>query len=178
MRTGQIAKALGVHPNTLRAWCDEFAEHVSAEARRANARRHYSRADITTLATIAEMRQAGASTDDIRKALKAGKRAELAPALLEAHNDGLVTKGELQSAVQRVQELRAELQEARKAAELAAHELALLQAELGIARGKLAMLEAMEARNAQLMRYALYLAAGAAVMAAAMAVLAVLAGRL
>lgn len=176
MKTGELAKRLDIHPNTLRSWVDGNLEFFSPDAYAA--RRRYNRADVVLLATIKELKAAGMTAPEIQAELKKGRRAQAESLAAEAMTPGIVARADLEMVQARVHDLTTQLEAARADLEAEQARVTELVAELGQAKGRLIELQAMEARNAQLMRYALYLAAGAAVMAAAMAVLAVLAGRL
>lgn len=178
MKTGELAKRLDIHPNTLRSWVDGNLEFFSPDAYAA--RRRYNRADVVLLATIKELKAAGMTAPEIQAELKKGRRAQAESLAAEAMTPGIVARADLEMVQARVYDLTTQLEAAR--ADLAAEQARVteLVAELGQAKGELAMMKAQEARNERLFRIVVYFAAAAGITGAGLAALAVLAlaGRL
>ena len=67
-KTGDVARRVGIHPNTARTWADTFSTHFSDSAR--GSRRKFTEKDVRVLATIAHLRDRGFELDDIQDLLK------------------------------------------------------------------------------------------------------------
>ena len=67
----EVASRLEVSASTLRRWTDEFAEHLSKEARASDASqsRRYTNEDLTTLITVKGLMTEGMSYDQVRQRL-------------------------------------------------------------------------------------------------------------
>lgn len=76
-KSGEIARALNVNPNTIRSWADTYGEFLSNRA--TAAKRTYTPDDFLVLSTIAELRKSGLSFDAIRDALRNGQRIDTPP---------------------------------------------------------------------------------------------------
>lgn len=76
-KTGDLAKRLSLHPNTVRTWADEFSEFVSPGA--VAAKRKFTADDALVLTTIAQLRSENLAFEEIRKALSNGRRADGLP---------------------------------------------------------------------------------------------------
>jgi DNA-binding transcriptional MerR regulator len=77
LKTGELAKRLGCHENTIRAWADEFQEFMTPGA--LAPKRKFTPEDGDVLATVAVMRAEYAPFAAIHKALAAGRRETLPP---------------------------------------------------------------------------------------------------
>lgn len=77
LKTGELAKRLAIHENTVRAWADEFGEFMTPGA--IAPKRKFSTEDGDVLATVAAMRAEYAPFEAIHKALAAGRRETLPP---------------------------------------------------------------------------------------------------
>lgn len=178
MKTGELAKRLDIHPNTLRSWVDGNLEFFSQDAYAA--RRRYNRADVVLLATIKELKAAGMTAPEIQAELKKGRRAQAESLAAEAMTPGIVARADLEMVQARVHDLTTQLEAARADLEAEQARVTELVAELGQAKGRLIELQALQGQQKQLFRYALYFALGAGITGAALAgvALLVLAGRL
>jgi DNA-binding transcriptional MerR regulator len=80
MTSGQLAALLGVSDQTIRAWTETFAEHLSDSAKdrpmlgSRKAPLYFTPDDQETMATAAALRQKKKSFDEINAALKRGER--------------------------------------------------------------------------------------------------------
>lgn len=77
IKTGDVARRLQIHENTVRAWADQYSQFFSPGA--VASKRKYSEDDIRVLATILEMRDAGIKPADITEALQNGRRVDVIP---------------------------------------------------------------------------------------------------
>jgi DNA-binding transcriptional MerR regulator len=78
--TSHITRILGVSPQTVRNWSQEFARHLSAAAAPGRGRnRHFTEDDFRALALVAAMKSRSATNDEIHVSLAAGQRGELPP---------------------------------------------------------------------------------------------------
>ena len=69
-RIGGVAARLGVHENTVRLWCAEFASHLSAAANPPSGQvRALSESDLVTLERVRDMRNAGYPIAYVRERL-------------------------------------------------------------------------------------------------------------
>ena len=69
-RIGGAAARLGVHENTVRLWCAEFASHLSAAANPPSGQvRALSESDLATLERVRDMRNAGYPIAYVRERL-------------------------------------------------------------------------------------------------------------
>ncbi len=66
-KTGEVAKRVGVHANTIRLWAAEFERHLGPKAN--GGRRRFTEADVRVLATVAHLRDRGIDLADIDRAL-------------------------------------------------------------------------------------------------------------
>lgn len=78
-KTGDVARRISIHPNTVRNYADKFSEFMSDTA--TSSKRKFTHEDILVLATIAEFRERGQEWHDIETALRNGQRVETVPAL-------------------------------------------------------------------------------------------------
>ena len=88
MKTGELAKALGVDQGTIKNWVSELSEFFSDAAQnKGRAQRDYSDEDVITLNTIRTLRLVEGTTswDKIREFLDSGRRYEL-PAEVVLHD--------------------------------------------------------------------------------------------
>lgn len=76
-KTGELARALKVNPNTIRSWADIASDLLSPRA--TAAKRTYTLDDGLILATIGELRSQGLSFEAIRDAIANGQRIESMP---------------------------------------------------------------------------------------------------
>ncbi len=75
---GDLSNLLDVSPQTIRKWCDVFAEKLSPTATPPSGEvRIFTDSDIQVLVLVAQMRQALASYEDIKQALEQGERGEI-----------------------------------------------------------------------------------------------------
>lgn len=79
IKTGEIARRLDVHQNTVRNWADLYGDFLTPNA--TAARRRFTADDLRVLSTVSELRTQGLSFEQIREALAAGKRIEDVPGL-------------------------------------------------------------------------------------------------
>lgn len=78
--TTHVAERFGISKATVHLWAREFAPHLSADANPAKGVvRVFTDADMEVFATVAAMRGANQSYDDIRATLETGARIETAP---------------------------------------------------------------------------------------------------
>lgn len=77
LKTGELAKRLDIHENTVRAWADEFREFMSPGA--VAPKRKFTSEDGDILATVAAMRAEYAPFEGIHRALGNGRRETLPP---------------------------------------------------------------------------------------------------
>jgi len=76
-KTGEIADLLDVHPNTVRSYADQYAEHLSEYA--TAARRRYTYDDALVLMTVVQERNKGLTPDQILEVLDQGTRVDELP---------------------------------------------------------------------------------------------------
>lgn len=159
MKAGEASKRVNIHPNTVREWATQYARFMSdgATARR----RDFSERDLQVLATIQRLRDQGKPHFEIVAALDAGQLVDSVPPLTppeveEARKEvGLVPQVEVERslAVERIQTLETALSQAIEERNEAIERwqndttdlnqrIAVLERELGEARGKLTAIEA------------------------------------
>lgn len=155
MTTGELAKRLGVHINTIRLWTGEYAPYLSESAvGKGRTRRNLSDRDALILATVASLRNQGLTHDRVVEALDNQRLVEALPELpspeeTEARERiALIPIADLHRALDRVQTLQTEIEAIRQdrdrgvlALEQANAEIARLQHELGTAQGRAQELE-------------------------------------
>lgn len=185
LKTGDIARRINVHENTVRNWTDEYRAYMSPGA--LGAKRKFSEADLRILATVADMREKGITPADIAAALGEGKRiAELPPEPSPAEEQArqevrLVPLANVERALNEVVRLETELAKITQERDIAIERrdrdvttynerINALEREIGEMRGKLA--ERQPTRF-----WLMVLAAAVAVAVIATAVLLLLAGR-
>lgn len=152
-RSGDVAKRIGVHPNTIRAWADQFPRFMSAGAR--GSRRRYSDSDVRYLASIAHWRDRGLELAEISTLLESPDNLltdlplEPSPAVEQARMAiQLVPRPEVERALDRIAQLeneRGRLLSERDSA-LADNadlnrRINTLEREIGTLSGKLAVVE-------------------------------------
>jgi DNA-binding transcriptional MerR regulator len=155
-KTGEIAKRINVHENTVRNWTDEYRAHMSPSA--LGAKRKFNEDDLRVLATIADLREKGIAPGDIADALTDGKLiAELPPmptAAEEAARDEirLVPLANVERALNEAVRLESELARVTQERDIAIERrdrdvttynerIAALTGEIGELRGKLSIIE-------------------------------------
>lgn len=75
--TDHVAKLYSITTETVRNWCKEYAMYLSANANPgARRQRAFTEEDMKVFSFIAEMRQQGASFEDIRASLEIGQRGD------------------------------------------------------------------------------------------------------
>lgn len=151
MTTGELARILKVHVNTIRHWGKLYAAYLSDSAvGQGGARRDLSDRDAVVLATVSELRASGLNHAQVIEALDAGRLVDHLPPAPTAEEAAarervaLVPVAELHRALDRVTTLQNEIESIRAdrdrgviALEHANTEIARLQRELGIAEGQL-----------------------------------------
>ena len=118
MKTGEVAKRIGVSENSVRNWANEFGEEFLSKLGRGGNRRtrRFDEEDVLVLATIADRRKIGLTYDNIRDLLRDEQRVEEVPPLPDPdeedarHRVQLVPLPELQKWQFQVEHLRSELQ--------------------------------------------------------------------
>ena len=78
----QVAALLGVHPNTVRAWCGEFADVLSDSAR--SRPRLLSPSDVAVLQLVAQLRAEGLTYSEVLQRLRETPRADIAQPYIDA----------------------------------------------------------------------------------------------
>jgi DNA-binding transcriptional MerR regulator len=150
----QLAKRLNVSAATIRNWTDEYADILSAvtQERLKGARRRYTERDALVLATVAELRDAGLTHDQIMSALQQGRLVEeLPPAPTPEEEEArravaLVSVSELHRALDQLRTLQTEIERLIEERDRALEtrdaeakdynsEIARLREQLGRARG-------------------------------------------
>lgn len=156
MTTGDLARILKVHVNTIRHWAKIYAPYLSDTAvDRGGARRELSERDAIVLATVAQLRNEGLNHERVLEALDAGRlvdRLPDAPTAEEAaarERVALVPVAELHRALDRVQTIQAELDTVRAdrdrgviALEQANTRIAQLEREKALVEGELINIKA------------------------------------
>ncbi len=75
---GDLSNLFEVSPQTIRKWCDEFADYLSPTATPPSGEvRIFTDEDLQVLVLVSQMRQALSSYEDIKQALSRGERGEL-----------------------------------------------------------------------------------------------------
>lgn len=134
MKTGELAKYLGISDETLRNWTvqDELSTYLSDDARgvSASAQRYFAQSDIEVLITVATLRNRDNVTDwmQIEQFLKSGKRYTDFPAahlsfdsrtvsMTQAEHSAkaMATLSERDAALKRVDELQTQIANLQKA---------------------------------------------------------------
>jgi DNA-binding transcriptional MerR regulator len=71
MKTGELAKRLGIHASTVRSWASDYAAFLSPKpaGKDAGSPRNFSEQDAQVLTTVANMREKGFGHDAIEAAL-------------------------------------------------------------------------------------------------------------
>lgn len=181
-KTGEIAKRINVHENTVRHWADEYRAHMSAGA--VSTKRKFTDDDLRVLATVADLRDKGIAPGDIAAALADGKRVSELPPLPspaeEAAKDEikLVPLANVERALNEVVRLEAELARVIHERDLALEKretdttalntkINALTSEIGELRGKLG-----ERQSTRFWLIVLAVAVGLAVLATAVLLLA------
>ncbi len=174
MTTGELARILRVHVNTIRLWADEYHAYLSDTAvGRGGARRVLTDRDAIVLATVAQLRSDGLNHQQVVEALDAGRLVEHlpdAPTAEEAaarERVALIPVAELHRALDRVSALQNEIEVIRAerdrgaiALEQANADIARLQHELGIAQGQLTTIENERLSTPVLLRLVIVLIIG------------------
>jgi DNA-binding transcriptional MerR regulator len=81
MKSGKVAKALGIDPKTVKAWTDEFAEFFTEDAQGyGRTQRFYQPEDLIVLNTIRVERSKRVEPEKIQVLLQSGYRNESFPA--------------------------------------------------------------------------------------------------
>lgn len=76
--TGQVAKDIGVTPQTIRTWATRFSQWLSTEASAEGQTRHFSDSDVEVLRAVAHFRSLNLPYDEIAEQLRAGAHLTLA----------------------------------------------------------------------------------------------------
>lgn len=76
--TRQVADRLGMNPQTIRRWSDQYQAHMSAESRRAD-QRQYTDDDLVLLWSVKRWREFGYSLEEIEQRIEAGERTSEPP---------------------------------------------------------------------------------------------------
>lgn len=76
--TREIAERLGVNPQTIRRWSDQYETEMSSESRRAD-QRMYTEDDLLLLWSVKRWRELGYSLDNITQRIEAGERTTEPP---------------------------------------------------------------------------------------------------
>jgi len=86
--TGDIQKMFGVSPQTVRNWTKEFKTFLSdgASPIRSGYTRSFTADDLRVFALVVEMTHIGATYNEVRDALKEGRRGDL-PEVPEEESD-------------------------------------------------------------------------------------------
>lgn len=116
MTTGELARRLRIHPNTIRLWCADYAAYLSdgATGRGHGTARDLGDHDALVLATVAGMRNRGLTHEQITDALKSGQLIDTVPGLpTEAEQEArervsLVPVSDLHRAIDRIRSLESE----------------------------------------------------------------------
>jgi DNA-binding transcriptional MerR regulator len=154
MKTNQLARRLGVSPNTIRNWADEFSEFLSESltSRSSGTRRIFSDRDSLILATIADLRAKGLTQDQIIEALQKEKLVEALPGAATPEEEdaqksiALVPVAELHRALDQIKVMSGEIERLTHERDRAAaaredtveqysKQIAELREQLGRARG-------------------------------------------
>jgi len=137
MKTGKVAKALGVDPKTIRDWADreEFKPFFSNEALGVDVtQRDYNDLDLVVLNTIRSARARNSSWEEIVKLLQDGHRDTNLPASallvadsapIEQYAKRMQLQAEYEVALKQIQMLQGQLvekDERRKEVETRHHE--------------------------------------------------------
>lgn len=82
-KTGDAARRLGIHENTLRNWADEYHDLLSpgASGKGKRGQRAFNDDDLLLLATVSDLRDKGLGFPEIRTILTNGQRVERVPPL-------------------------------------------------------------------------------------------------
>lgn len=76
--TSSITKAFGISPQTVKNWCDEFAQYLSPSATPGDGKKRiFTYEDMQVFALVADYHKRGFRWDDAHAALKSGQRGEL-----------------------------------------------------------------------------------------------------
>jgi DNA-binding transcriptional MerR regulator len=150
MTTGELARRLGVHINTIRLWTGEYAPYLSESAiGKGRTRRNLSDRDALILATVAELRNQGLTHERVVEALDAGRLVESLPEApspeeIEARERvALIPVADLHRALDQIRVMQSEIerliQERDKAQidrEAANQQIAELQHRIGMLEGQ------------------------------------------
>jgi DNA-binding transcriptional MerR regulator len=152
MTTGELARILRVHVNTIRLWADEYSAYLSdtAVGQPLAKRRRLTDRDAIVLATVAQLRNDGLNHAQIVEALDGGRLLDALPAAptpeeaAARERVGLVPVAELHRALDRVRSLQDEIEAIRSdrdrgviALEKANADIARLERERGLIEGEL-----------------------------------------
>lgn len=166
--TGNIAKRLGIHVNTVRAWADEYGEFMSPAAKKRY--KKYDRDDVVVLSTIAQYRQQGIDPETVKKLLRQGHRVDNIPAVPDTTIEEarqqieLVPKTSLENAQNQItvleQQIGRLIEERNEIANTSADRIASLntrigelERQLGESRGRLTTIESEHERMSKLVLY-------------------------
>jgi DNA-binding transcriptional MerR regulator len=156
--TPEIAAFYRRTDQTIRAWAEEFVRYLSPTANPGKGRgRSFTLEDMQVLSLVAEMKDRGATYEDIHAALQAGQRGD-SPSLSDSDMKLLkATEGEKRAAIeiQALQQHIVDLKERLNRAELKAAEAdemrqelvrsetkrEMLQSQLDISTGQIAALQ-------------------------------------
>jgi DNA-binding transcriptional MerR regulator len=160
LKSGYIARRLNVSPATIRHWSNEYTDFLSKRAGRPQIgqSRVYDDHDLAVMSTIAKGRDDGLTHEQIRGLLQQGEYAAVPDMPTEEETEvrqsvALVPQPEYQRALDRTKQLSAELEKAYSERDRALAQwqgdtthlnqrINALEGELGLAKGKLEMMEA------------------------------------
>lgn len=156
MRSGELARRLGVSDPLIRKWSGQYAQYLTKRAGRPRPgqEREFDDSDQLVMATVAHLRDEGLGHDQIEQQLADGWRVEHVPPLPDPDVDearrrvDLVPADRLARAMDRIDQLQVEVDRLIAERDKAVAEsravmerLADLREELGSARARAELLE-------------------------------------
>lgn len=76
--TGAVTKTFGISPQTVKNWCDEFAQYLSPTATPGESKKRiFTLDDMQVLSLVADYHKRGFRWEDAHAALKMGQRGEI-----------------------------------------------------------------------------------------------------
>ncbi len=118
-QTRHVSQLFDVSHQTVKDWCDAFADFLSPTATPGKGRaRHFTDEDMRVFALISEIKRSGGTYEDVRIALGAGQRGfvpdQLDQAIMMPQNISITRlRHALEEARREAQQLRDELMQVR-----------------------------------------------------------------